>query len=188
MDSSSITATTSSPSGQPGLSTGQPDQTRQPAILTGQPGLDLSATLTQMNSSMSNMTTLLQQIVEEGRPFGGTRSDRRLQQQEPDSDDEGEEAEQPAKRRRGDDEHIRELVDQPDKPSEVDGEAANDDEFLKSLEAEFNEKDPIGPKVNQNLANIASKRWDITLSVEKLKPILAKHSKPENCPEISVPK
>ena len=35
------------------------------------------------------------------------------------------------------------------------------------------------------MANIASKRWGITLPNDKLKALLAKHAKPENCPEIT---
>ena len=35
------------------------------------------------------------------------------------------------------------------------------------------------------MANIACKRWGITLPNNKLKALLAKHAKPENCPDIT---
>lgn len=58
-------------------------------------------------------------------------------------------------------------------------------ELLKSLEADFIDDELVGAKINQCLANIASKRWGITLPSNKLKPLLAKHDKPENCPDIT---
>jgi len=67
------------------------------------------------------------------------------------------------------------------KTAEPNGEV----ELLKSLEADFTDDELIGAKVNQRLANIASKRWGITLPNDKLKALLAKHTKPENCPNIT---
>ena len=58
-------------------------------------------------------------------------------------------------------------------------------ELLKSLEADFTDDELVGAKINQRLANIASKRWGITLPNDKLKALLAKHAKPENCPDIT---
>ena len=58
-------------------------------------------------------------------------------------------------------------------------------ELLKSLEADFTDDEIVGAKINQRLANIASKRWGITLPNDKLKALLAKHAKPENCPDIT---
>ena len=59
-------------------------------------------------------------------------------------------------------------------------------ELLKSLEADFTDDELIGAKINQRLANIASKRWGITLPNDKRKALLAKHAiKPENCPDIT---
>lgn len=61
-------------------------------------------------------------------------------------------------------------------------------ELLKSLEADFTDDEVVGAKINQRLANIASKRWGITLPNDKLKPLLAKHAKPENCTDITTVK
>ena len=58
-------------------------------------------------------------------------------------------------------------------------------ELLKSLEADFTDDELVGAKINQRLANIAFKRWGITLPNDKLKALLAKHAKPENCPDIT---
>ena len=58
-------------------------------------------------------------------------------------------------------------------------------ELLKSLEADFTDDELVGAKINQRLANIASKWWGITLPNDKLKVLLAKHAKPENCPDIA---
>ena len=58
-------------------------------------------------------------------------------------------------------------------------------ELLKSLEADFTDDELVGAKINQRLANIASKRWGITLPNDKLKALLAKHAKPENCLDIT---
>ena len=43
----------------------------------------------------------------------------------------------------------------------------------------------VGAKINQCLAKIASKWWGIAHPNDKLKPLLAKHAKPENCPDIT---
>ena len=46
-----------------------------------------------------------------------------------------------------------------------------------------------GAKIHQNLANIIGlKRWGIFPSSDKLKPLLGKHGKPENCADITVAK
>jgi len=43
-----------------------------------------------------------------------------------------------------------------------------------------------GPKVTQQLADIANKRWDKKLAHEKITSILGKYSQPENCPQVAV--
>ena len=58
-------------------------------------------------------------------------------------------------------------------------------ELLKPLKADFTDAELVGAKINQRLANIASKRWGITLLNGKLKALLAKHTKPDNCPDIT---
>ena len=58
--------------------------------------------------------------------------------------------------------------------------------LLKSLEADFTDDELVGAKINQRLVNIASKWRGITLPNVKVKALLAKHAKPENCPNIRV--
>ena len=58
-------------------------------------------------------------------------------------------------------------------------------ELLKCLEADFTDDELVGAKINQRLLNIASKRWGITFPKNKLKALLAKHAKPEDCPDIT---
>ena len=58
-------------------------------------------------------------------------------------------------------------------------------ERLKSLEADFTDDELVDAKIDQRLANITSKRWGITLPNVKLKALLAKHARPENCPVIT---
>ena len=60
--------------------------------------------------------------------------------------------------------------------------------FLDSLNNALNEDEQTGPKVVQNLADIAIKRWGKPIANDKLKTLLAKHAKPENCAELTVPR
>ena len=88
------------------------------------------------------------------------------------------------------DDDLKELISETDgaKKSGDVTETAKELDLLKTLEADFNEEEPTGPNIQQNLANIAKKRLEIYLSSDKLKGLLAKHLKPENCPELTVPK
>ena len=56
-----------------------------------------------------------------------------------------------------------------------------DENYLHTLEADPNDEDPVGAKIHQNLANFA-------LKSDKLKALLGKHAKPENCTDITVAK
>ena len=129
------------------------------------------------------MATLLEQFVARGEP------PQRCTQQ---YDVEDEESEPAPKHRRDFDELSTTASDQdiddlinPSGTSaedETPNQTANEpDEFIKSLEAGFADSVSVGPEINQSLANIANKRWGITLQPEKLKPRLEKHAQPENC-------
>ena len=67
------------------------------------------------------------------------------------------------------------------------GHGQPETEFLKSLEAEYTDVEPLGQIITEGLANIAKKRWGISLTSEKLKSILAKHAQPQNS-DLHVPK
>jgi hypothetical protein len=68
----------------------------------------------------------------------------------------------------------------PGDPSEL--------ELIESLSNALNEEEKTGPKVVQNLADIAMTRWGKTITPDKLKAMLSKHDKPENCTDLTVPK
>ena len=191
---------------QTGVSDSQPGNISQPEIThpadagrsTSQPGENLAQTLSEINVNMGTMASLLKTIVE--RQNTEPQKKRRHSQHESvsaDSESEDIECETASKRRREDDElslspsdgDIADLlegsnskeVEAPSKTTEPEEEL----ELLKSLEADFTDDENVGAKINQSLANIASKRWGITLPNDKLKALLAKHAKPENCADIS---
>ena len=57
----------------------------------------------------------------------------------------------------------------------------SDETFLKELAEQFDDCESSGPDVNVQLAAIVKKCWSRKLAHEKLKPILDKYKKPENC-------
>ena len=138
------------------------------------------------------MASLLQTIVarQDAKPQKKRRhSPLDLSSTDSDSEDNGHEA--PSKRRREEDElsispsdeDINSFLEESNY-KEVDATAKTAEpneeaELLKSLEADFTHDELVGAKINQHLANIASKRWGITLPNDKLKALLAKHAKPE---------
>ena len=88
-----------------------------------------------------------------------------------------------------DDDDVAQLFAEPaSNPSNVTDKAdeAGEDEFLKELVASLQEEDAKGPKVQQQLADIANKRWGNKLNSEKISGILGKHPQPENCEEMAI--
>lgn len=84
-------------------------------------------------------------------------------------------------------EFLEELVSKEDEAQSKAAEREEEVKLLKSLEGDFTDE-VVCTKINQHLANIASKWWGITLPNSKLKPLLAKYAKPENCPNITTVK
>ena len=64
--------------------------------------------------------------------------------------------------------------------------ATGEDELLKELVASLQEEDRKGPQVQQQLADIAIKRWGNKLNPDKMTSILGKHPQPENCEDMSI--
>ena len=60
--------------------------------------------------------------------------------------------------------------------------------LLKELEAALHDADKKGPKIQQQLADIACERWGKKLNAEKVSSILAKHVQPENSEELNIPR
>ena len=190
---------------QTGASNSQPGDNFQPEIvhpaeigLSSQPGETLAKTLSDIDINMGTMASLLQTIV--ARQDAKPRKKRRHSPHDfssADSESEENDHEASAKRKREEDalsispsdEDITEFLEESNskevavtaKTAEPNEEA----ELLKSLEADFTDDELVGAKINQRLANIASKRWGITLPNDKLKVLLAKHAKAENCPDIA---
>jgi len=61
-----------------------------------------------------------------------------------------------------------------------------EDELLKELVASLQEEDRKGPRVQQQLTDIAIERWGNKLNSEKMTSILEKHPQPENCEGMSI--
>ena len=186
-------------------SVSQPGNNAQPEIVrpaeagssNSQPGEALAKTLSDINVNMGTMASLLQTIVarQDSKPQKKRRnSPHDLSSADSESEDNDYEA---SGKRRGEedelsispsDEDINEFLEESNpKEAEVTAKTteAKEVELLKSLEADFTDDELIGAKTNQRLANIASKRRGITLTNDKLKALLAKHTKPENCPDIT---
>lgn len=60
-----------------------------------------------------------------------------------------------------------------------------DTELLQDLANELEEDEPTGPSINQSLADIANKRWGKQLGPDKVKTLLNKYKRPENCGNIA---
>ena len=58
--------------------------------------------------------------------------------------------------------------------------------MLKEFTSSIQEDDKTGPAINEQLAEVATKRWGKTLTHEKKTALLAKYDPPENCSAISV--
>ena len=58
---------------------------------------------------------------------------------------------------------------------------ADTQSFLHDLALYLSDDETTGPSISQKLANITLKRWAKQMSAEKLKIILEKYARPENC-------
>ena len=189
-----------------GASNSQPGNNSQPEIvypaeagLSSQPGENLAKTLSDINVNMGTMASLLKTIV--ARQDSKPKKKRRHSFNDlssADSESEATDHEASNKRRREEDElsispsddditeFLKESNSQEVEMAAKTAEPNEEVELLKSLEADFTDDELVGAKINQRLANIASKRWGITLPNDKLKALLAKHARPENCPDITM--
>ena len=195
---------------QPGSSDSQPGFIEHQHGTRRQPD-DAQTQLSQrVHFNMDTMATLLKQLIVGGgsdmdhRP---SRSGRKRRQSYPSSKSDNAEDDieviYHSKRPRWDDElslspsevDIDTLIGvnaletkDADGAESTNGTANEDEAYLKSLEAYLNDEDPIGGKIQQNLANIPLKRWGISLSNDKLEALLITHTNSENCTEITVAK
>lgn len=56
--------------------------------------------------------------------------------------------------------------------------------LLQDIANGFDDDDATGDKINQELADVAVKRWDKKLSSDKIKSLVEKYKRPENCGDI----
>ena len=61
---------------------------------------------------------------------------------------------------------------------------AKETKLLKDFANSFDEDDATGEKIQQELADIAVKRWDKKLSTDKIKSLVDKYKQPQNCSDI----
>ena len=78
---------------------------------------------------------------------------------------------------------LQQLTGQTRQNSEVNDHA--DSAILQDLANQLEEDEPTGPSINQSLADIAKKRWGKQLGPDKVKALLAKYKRPENCGDIT---
>ena len=62
----------------------------------------------------------------------------------------------------------------------------SDNDTLKELTSPFQDEVKTGPAINEQLAEVAIRRWGKKLAHEKVTALLAKYDPPENCSAISV--
>lgn len=73
--------------------------------------------------------------------------------------------------------------------SEDNGDIVNDnDDFLTSISQDLFASDDAGPAISDKLAKITDKNFVSDLEIEKLKSIIKKYKRPENCEQLYVPK
>ena len=87
-----------------------------------------------------------------------------------------------------DDDDVEQLLAEPPARATVpdNTNVSGEDELLTELVASLQEGDTKGPKVQQQLADIAIKRWGTKLQSDKISSILGKHLQPENCEDMAI--
>ena len=186
-------------------SAGPPDQN------TGPPGREpnIESTLSQLNTNMGTMTQLLTEVCarlptgnidassSSRSPPGAGQERRRRRSVSPSSDVSSEDENEPRRKSRRDDDSIcvhatdddvaQLLADPPVRATAPDKtNVAGEDELLKELVASLEDEDTKRPKVQQQLADIAIKRWGTKLQSDKISSILGKHPQPENCEDMAI--
>lgn len=170
----------------------------------------LEETLASLSQNMGHMTDVMGKIYDRlnnnddvlsQRP-PGPREKRQRRRPPTDSEADPEEEDRPhGKSKRTDDDalsvHASNLDDEvndllngsnPPGLNNVSDKADNEDALLKELAAALNDADKKGPRIQQQLADNAVKRWGKTLNAERVSRILAKHVQPENCEELNIPR
>ena len=194
--------------------TAVPSSQSPPDVNPSPPGRDqnIESALRQLNTNMGTMTHLLTKVCARLPTTEARREDSSSSQSPPgtshtrqqrrsdsiSTDESSENEHEPRRKSRKEDDSLslhatdddvaQLFADPASNPSNVTDKAdeAGEDEFLKELVASLQEEDAKGPKVQQQLADIANKRWGNKLNSEKISSILGKHPQPENCEEMAI--
>ena len=187
-------------------SAGPPDQNTGPPVHD----LNIESTLRQLNTNMGTMTQLLTEVCarlpsgnidasSSSRSPPGAGQERRRRRSVSISSAEPSEHENESRRKSrreedcvsvhatDDDDVAQLLAEPPARATAPDNtNVAGEDELLTELVASLQEEVTKGPKVQQQLADIAIKRWGTKLQSDKISSILGKHPQPENCKEMAI--
>ena len=173
-------------------------------------GHTIEAILRQLNTNMGTMTQLLTEVCarlpdrdidgssSSRSPLGTGQKRRKRRSVSPSSDESSEHRNEPRRKSRreddcisvhaSDDDVAQLLAEPPVCAVTVTNKqiTMGEDELLKELVASLQEEDRKGPKVQQQLVDIAIKRWGNKLNSDKMTSILGKHPQLENCEDMSI--
>lgn len=196
-------------------STSAPSVESPPGEQNDPPGTTnkLEKAVDQLNANMDRMSTLLGQLCQTIPTGECSREARETASRDPTSTDESgrkrqrraesfssdEETDGPCMKSRKDSDAISVTASEDEVQNLLDGvnegsthkndnhEGVEDhDEMLKELTATFQDEDKKGPPINNQLAEMANKRWGKKLDQEKLSSLLTKYDPPGNCVDITV--
>ncbi|XP_068756611.1 uncharacterized protein [Montipora capricornis] len=86
------------------------------------------------------------------------------------------------------DEDLKLLTEQSSATGQARETPVPEAKILQDIANDFEDDDATGGKIVQQLADIATKRWGKKLSSDKLKTLLDKYKRPENCEDIKATK
>ena len=87
-----------------------------------------------------------------------------------------------------DDEDLKLLTEQSSATGQARETPVSEAKILQDIANGFEDDDATGGKIMQQLAEIATKCWGKKLSSDKLKNLLEKYKRPENCEDIKATK
>ena len=158
----------------------------------------LSDVLRTLNKSLATMATsmvAMERSVKRSAPIATSDSEsslakKRKKQATKRIEDDG----QGTSSEDSDSETLRKTTKQPPADSAIEEETGNtdaqleQDDLLSEISQDFAQADDVGPNINQQLADIITKRWSSKLNDAKQKEKLDKYTRPENCDNLIVPR
>ena len=158
----------------------------------------LSDVLRTLNKSLATMATsmvAMERSVKRSAPIETSDSEsslakKRKKQATKRIEDDG----QGTSSEDSDSETLRKTTKQPPADSAIEEETGNtdarleQDDLLSEISQDFAQADDVGPNINQQLADIITKRGSSKLNDAKQKEKLDKYSRPENCDNLIVPR